>query len=55
MSLIKTNDNCVGCNSCIRACSCVGANVAEEVDGKNRIVLLAVLVLMRVSIMRESS
>ncbi len=37
MSLVKTNDNCVGCNSCIRACSCVGANVAEEVDGKNRI------------------
>ena len=39
MSVVKTNDNCVGCNKCIRACSCIGANVAEVVDGKNRIVV----------------
>ncbi len=29
MNLIKTNDKCIGCNRCIRACS-VGANVAVE-------------------------
>ncbi|MCR4612002.1 MAG: 4Fe-4S binding protein [Lachnospiraceae bacterium] len=39
MVLVKTNDNCIGCNKCIRACSAVGANVAEIVDGKNRIVV----------------
>ncbi len=39
MALVNTNDNCVGCNRCIRACSCVGANVAEIVNGKNRIVV----------------
>ena len=39
MELVRTNDNCVGCNKCIRACSCVGANVAEFKDGKNRIVV----------------
>lgn len=30
MSLVRTNDKCIGCNSCIRACSCMGANVAVE-------------------------
>lgn len=30
MSLVKTNDNCIGCNRCIRACSSMGANVALE-------------------------
>ncbi|MBR4528942.1 MAG: 4Fe-4S binding protein [Lachnospiraceae bacterium] len=30
MSLVRTNDNCIGCNRCIRACSCMGANVAVE-------------------------
>lgn len=30
MSLVKTNDNCIGCNKCIRACSSMGANVAVE-------------------------
>lgn len=39
MAMVNTNDNCVGCNRCIRACSCVGANIAEVVDGKNRIVV----------------
>lgn len=39
MSLVFTNDNCIGCNKCIGVCSCVGANVAEMIDGKNRIVV----------------
>ncbi len=30
MGLIRTNDNCIGCNRCIRACSSMGANVAVE-------------------------
>ena len=30
MNLVKTNENCIGCNCCIRACSCMGANVAVE-------------------------
>ena len=37
MGLVYTNDNCIGCNKCINACSCDGANVAKEVNGKNRI------------------
>lgn len=37
MSLVFTNDNCVGCNKCISACSCLGANVQSEKDGQNRI------------------
>ncbi|MCM1496229.1 MAG: methyl-accepting chemotaxis protein [Bacteroides sp.] len=37
MSLVFTNDNCVGCNKCIGACSCLGANVQSEKDGHNRI------------------
>lgn len=35
--LVYTNDNCIGCNKCINACSCDGANVAKEVGGNNRI------------------
>ncbi len=31
-SLVFTNDNCVGCNRCIRVCSCMGACVASEQD-----------------------
>jgi len=30
MSLVRTNDNCIGCNKCIRACPAMGANVAVE-------------------------
>ena len=30
MGIIRTNDNCIGCNKCIRACSSRGANVAVE-------------------------
>jgi NAD-dependent dihydropyrimidine dehydrogenase PreA subunit len=36
MGLIRTNDNCVGCNKCISVCSCVGATIAQETpDGRN--------------------
>ncbi len=37
MSLVYTNDNCIGCNKCISACSCLGANYQSEQNGKNRI------------------
>ena len=37
MSLIFTNDNCVGCNKCISTCSALGANIHVERDGKSRI------------------
>lgn len=37
MALVFTNHKCIGCNKCIRACSCVGANISEIQDGKNRI------------------
>ncbi len=37
MSLVRTNDNCIGCNRCIRACSCMGANVAAE-KGRGNII-----------------
>ena len=37
MELVFTNQNCVGCNRCISACSCEGANVAVERDGVNTI------------------
>ncbi len=33
-SLVFTNENCVGCNRCIRVCSCLGACVASEQDEK---------------------
>ena len=35
MGLVKTNEKCIGCNRCIRACSCTGANIAVERDGRN--------------------
>ena len=37
MTLVFTNDACIGCNRCISVCSCMGACVSKEVDGKNRI------------------
>lgn len=37
MSLVFTNENCIGCNKCISACSCLGANYQNEKNGKNRI------------------
>ena len=38
-SLVFTNDNCVGCNKCISACSCMGACISSEQDenGNSRI------------------
>ena len=32
MQLINTNENCIGCNKCIRACSCLGACVAVKIE-----------------------
>lgn len=37
MQLVYTNDLCIGCNKCIRACSCVGANISTTVNGRDRI------------------
>ncbi len=37
--LIRTNDNCIGCNRCISACSCMGANISVEENGRNRIIV----------------
>ncbi len=35
MGLIRTNEKCIGCNRCIRTCSCIGANIAVEKDRGN--------------------
>lgn len=35
--IVYTNDSCVGCNRCIGACSCPGANIAKEENGENMI------------------
>lgn len=37
MTLVFTNGKCIGCNKCIRVCSCDGANISVNKDGKNRI------------------
>lgn len=37
MALVYTNDNCVGCNKCIGACSCMGANRQSQEEGVDRI------------------
>lgn len=37
MSLVFTNEKCIGCNKCIRSCSCEGANIFVAKDGRNRI------------------
>ena len=39
--LVFTNENCVGCNKCIRACSCIGACISTEPDerGNSRILV----------------
>ncbi len=39
--LVFTNDHCIGCNKCIRACSCIGACTSTEPDenGNSRIVV----------------
>lgn len=33
MQLVYANDNCIGCNKCIRACNCIGACIAVEENG----------------------
>lgn len=33
--LVFTTDACVGCNRCIGACSCQGANIAKNINGEN--------------------
>ncbi len=37
MQLVYTNELCIGCNKCIRACSCFGACIAVEEEGNPRI------------------
>ena len=37
--IIYTNDNCIGCNKCLNGCPIPGANRAEVVNGKTRIVV----------------
>ena len=39
--LVYTNEKCIGCNKCIRACSCIGASVSTEPDenGNSRILV----------------
>lgn len=37
MKLVFTNDKCIGCNKCIRACGCTGANLSVISEGKTRI------------------
>lgn len=39
MGLVYTNDKCIGCNKCIRECSCMGACIATEENGQARIVV----------------
>lgn len=36
-SIVYTNENCIGCNKCIKVCSAIGACVSKEEDGKARI------------------
>lgn len=33
--LVFTTDTCVGCNRCIGACSCKGANIAKKKNDEN--------------------
>ena len=36
-SIVYTNDNCIGCNKCIKVCSAIGACISEEIGGQARI------------------
>ncbi|MBQ7564079.1 MAG: response regulator [Lachnospiraceae bacterium] len=36
-SIVYTNDNCIGCNKCIKVCSAIGACISKEENGKARI------------------
>ena len=58
--LVFTTDACVGCNRCIGACSCKGANIAKKKNNENVIevdadALRAAPVLMSVSTMPEGT
>ncbi len=35
--LIYTTENCIGCNKCISGCPIIGANIAVDEDGQNKI------------------
>ncbi len=35
MALVRTNDNCIGCNRCVKACPSFGANIAVEKERGN--------------------
>ena len=35
--IVYTNDNCIGCNKCIKVCSAIGACVSKMENGKARI------------------
>ena len=36
-SIVFTNDNCIGCNKCIKVCSAIGACISTEKNGRARI------------------
>ncbi|MCR5486391.1 MAG: response regulator [Lachnospiraceae bacterium] len=38
-SIVFTNEHCIGCNKCIKACSAIGACISQEADGRARIVV----------------
>ncbi len=38
-SIVYTNENCIGCNKCIKVCSAIGACVSREEEGRARIVV----------------
>ncbi|MCR4763099.1 MAG: response regulator [Lachnospiraceae bacterium] len=38
-AIVYTNENCIGCNKCIKVCSAIGACISREENGKARIVV----------------
>ena len=39
-TIVFTNENCIGCNKCIKVCSAMGACISSETeDGNSRIVV----------------
>ncbi len=36
-SIVYTNENCIGCNKCIKVCSAIGACISTEENGHERI------------------
>lgn len=39
MELVYTTDDCIGCNKCIRVCSCIGACISTTQNEKDRIIV----------------